>query len=94
MAKRALSLVDASYDIAGIASSEGYVYATLGKLCRHFDLPGPNPESIERCCDKFTQRQLLAEAGVPMPAYRLAMNATYVKSSAAQIGLPVVLSQP
>ncbi|MER9618768.1 acetyl-CoA carboxylase biotin carboxylase subunit family protein [Mesorhizobium sp. M0207] len=88
---RECSRLGASYDIAGIASSEGYVYATVGKLCRHFDLPGPNPESIEPCCDKFTQRQLLAEAGVPMPAYRLATNATDVKSSAAEIGLPVVL---
>ncbi|RWX61632.1 ATP-grasp domain-containing protein, partial [Mesorhizobium sp. M4B.F.Ca.ET.089.01.1.1] len=53
--------------------------------------PGPNPVSIERCCDKFVQRQLLAEAGVPIPAYRLATNATEVESSAAEIGLPVVL---
>ncbi|WOS66925.1 MULTISPECIES: ATP-grasp domain-containing protein [Sinorhizobium] len=88
---RECSRLRASYDIAGIASSEGYVYAMVGKLCRHFDLPGPNPESIELCCDKFTQRQLLAKAGVPMPAYCLATNATDVKSSAVEIGLPVVL---
>ncbi|MGX9121120.1 ATP-binding protein, partial [Mesorhizobium sp. BHbsci] len=37
------------------------------------------------------QRQLLAEAGVPIPAYRLAANATDVESAAAEIGLPVVL---
>ncbi|ESY30976.1 hypothetical protein X747_31700 [Mesorhizobium sp. LNJC384A00] len=66
-------------------------YATVGKLCQHFDLPGPNPAAIERCCDKFTQRQLLAEAGVPMPAYRLATNTKDVERSAAEIGLPVVL---
>ncbi|RVD62201.1 ATP-grasp domain-containing protein, partial [Mesorhizobium sp. M4A.F.Ca.ET.029.04.2.1] len=65
--------------------------ATVGKLCRHFGLPGPNPASIERCCDKFTQRQLLAEAGVPIPAYRLAANAADVQKSTAEIGLPVIL---
>lgn len=84
----------ATYNIAGITGFTGLdesLYATVGKLCRHFDLPGPNPASIERCCNKFTQRQLLAEAGVPMPAYRLAMNAADVKISAAQIGLPVIL---
>ncbi|RWA97014.1 MAG: ATP-grasp domain-containing protein [Mesorhizobium sp.] len=84
----------ATYDIAGItgiSDVEEAVYATAAKLCRHFDLPGPNPASIERCCDKFTQRQLLKEAGVPIPAYRLASNATEVESSAAVIGLPVVL---
>ncbi|RWK11068.1 acetyl-CoA carboxylase biotin carboxylase subunit family protein [Mesorhizobium sp.] len=81
----------ATYDIAGITSAKEAVYATVGKLCRYFGLPGPNPESIERCCDKFTQRQLLAEAGVPIPAYRSAGNATDVENAAAQIGLPVIV---
>ncbi|PBB52156.1 MULTISPECIES: acetyl-CoA carboxylase biotin carboxylase subunit family protein [Mesorhizobium] len=84
----------ATYDIAGITGFSGLdesIYATVGKLCRHFDLPGPNPASIEQCCDKFTQRQLLAAAGIPMPAYRLASDATEVESAAAEIGLPVIV---
>ncbi|RUV08347.1 ATP-grasp domain-containing protein [Mesorhizobium sp. M1A.F.Ca.IN.020.03.2.1] len=85
------SRLSATYDIAGITSSAESFYATAGKLCRYFDLPGPNPASIERCCDKFTQRQLLEEAGVPMPAYRLAVNAADVEISAAEIGLPVIV---
>ncbi|RWI34111.1 MAG: ATP-grasp domain-containing protein [Mesorhizobium sp.] len=88
------SRLGATYNIAGITGftgSDESVTATVGKLCRHFDLPGPNAASIERCCDKFTQRQLLAKAGVPIPAYRLAANATDVESAAAEIGLPVVL---
>lgn len=91
---RECSRLRATYDIAGITGFSGddeSVYATVGKLCRHFDLPGPNPVSIERCCDKFVQHQLLADAGVPIPAYRLAANATDVESSAAEIGLPVIL---
>ncbi|RUX93240.1 ATP-grasp domain-containing protein, partial [Mesorhizobium sp. M2A.F.Ca.ET.040.01.1.1] len=88
---RECSRLRATYDIAGITSASEAVYATVGKLCRHFDLPGPNPEPIERCRDKFVQRQLLAEAGVPLPAYRLAKNATEVERSATEIGLPVVL---
>ncbi|RVC65240.1 hypothetical protein EN766_34790, partial [Mesorhizobium sp. M2A.F.Ca.ET.046.02.1.1] len=69
------SRLGATYDIAGITSAWDPVYATVGKLCEHFSLPGPNAASVERCCDKFAQRQLLAEAGIPMPAYRLATNA-------------------
>ncbi|ARP67258.1 MULTISPECIES: ATP-grasp domain-containing protein [Mesorhizobium] len=91
---RECSWLHATYGIAGItgfAGDDESVYATVGKLCRHFNLPGPNPASIERCCDKFTQRQLLAEAGVPIPAYRLAANAAEVESCAAELGLPVVL---
>ncbi|WP_084569998.1 acetyl-CoA carboxylase biotin carboxylase subunit family protein [Mesorhizobium sp. LNJC405B00] len=91
---RECSRLRVTYDIAGIVGfpnpSES-VNATVGKLCRYFDLPGPNPTSIQRCCDKFTQRQLLAEAGVPLPAYRVAANATEVESSAAEIGLPVIV---
>lgn len=81
-------------DIAGITGFSGIdesVYATVGKLCRHFDLPGPNPELIERCCDKFSQRQLLAEAGVPIPAYRMALNVAEVESAVAEIGFPVIV---
>ncbi|RWP30334.1 acetyl-CoA carboxylase biotin carboxylase subunit family protein [Mesorhizobium sp.] len=81
----------ATYDIAGITCAGDPFYATVGKLCRYFDLPGPNPASIERCCDKFTQRQLLAETGVPVPAYRVAANETEVESSAAEIGFPVIV---
>ncbi|NNH31789.1 hypothetical protein C9413_20575, partial [Rhizobium sp. SEMIA 4085] len=85
------SRLRARYDIAGITSVREDVYITVGKLCGHFGLPGPNPVSIERCCDKFTQRQLLAQSGVPIPAYRLATNAREIETSAAEIGLPVIL---
>ncbi|MER8602011.1 acetyl-CoA carboxylase biotin carboxylase subunit family protein [Mesorhizobium sp. M1339] len=88
---RECSRLRATYDIAGITCAWEPFYATVGKLCRHFDLPGPNPVSIERCCDKFVQRQLLAEAGVPIPAYRLTTNTMDVESCAAEIGLPVIL---
>ncbi|UVK35845.1 acetyl-CoA carboxylase biotin carboxylase subunit family protein (plasmid) [Mesorhizobium sp. AR10] len=85
------SRLRASHEIVGIVCAEERVHATVGKLCQYFDLPGPNPASIELCCDKFTQRQLLAEADIPIPAYRLAANARDVESSAAEIGLPVIL---
>ncbi|WP_457660543.1 ATP-grasp domain-containing protein [Sinorhizobium medicae] len=85
------SQLSATYDIAGITSAREEVYATAAKLCQHFGLPGPNPTSIELCLNKFTQRQLLAEAGVPIPAYRLAANATEAKSAAAEMGLPVIV---
>ncbi|MER9826425.1 acetyl-CoA carboxylase biotin carboxylase subunit family protein [Mesorhizobium sp. M0115] len=91
---RECSRLRATYEIAGITGFtdlQESVYATVGKLCRHFNLPGPNPASIERCCDKFTQRQLLAEAGVPVPAYRAATDATELECLAAEIGLPMIL---
>jgi biotin carboxylase len=85
------SRLRATYDIAGVTSAEEQFYATVGKLCRYFGLQGPNPASIELCCDKLIQRQLLEKASVPIPAYRMATNATEVASAAAEIGLPVVV---
>ncbi|MER8396364.1 acetyl-CoA carboxylase biotin carboxylase subunit family protein [Mesorhizobium sp. M1340] len=87
-------LLRTTYDIAGITGFPGLdesIYVTVGKLCRYFDLPGPNPASIERCYDKFTQRQLLGQAGVLVPAYRLVSNAKEVESAATEIGLPVIV---
>ncbi|RWK33365.1 acetyl-CoA carboxylase biotin carboxylase subunit family protein [Mesorhizobium sp.] len=91
---RECSRLRARYDIAGITGFVGddeSIYVTVGKLCRHFHLPGPDPASVERCCDKFVQRQLLAKANVPVPAYRLAVNAADIESSAAEMGLPVIV---
>ncbi|TIU25489.1 MAG: ATP-grasp domain-containing protein [Mesorhizobium sp.] len=91
---RECSRLRANYDIAGITGfsrADESACVTAGKLGQHFDLPGPNPASIERCCDKSVQRQLLAEAGVPIPEFRLATNATEAESSAVEIGLPVIL---
>ncbi|MDE3878729.1 acetyl-CoA carboxylase biotin carboxylase subunit family protein [Sinorhizobium meliloti] len=88
---RECSLLQSTYDIAGITGAREMFYATVGNLCRHFDLPGPDAAAIERCCDKSTQRQLLGDAGVPIPAYRVAKNATEIEDSAAQIGYPVIV---
>jgi biotin carboxylase len=85
------SRLRAIYNIAGITSTQEAFYATVGKLCRYFDLPGPDPVSVERCRDKFTQRQLLARAGVPVPTFRMALNAEDVDSAVAAIGLPVIV---
>ncbi|QKC93260.1 ATP-grasp domain-containing protein [Mesorhizobium sp. NZP2234] len=88
---RECSRLCTTYDVVGITCPTETFCVTVGKLCRYFDLPGPIPEYIERCCDKFAQRQLLAAAGVPIPAYRLVASGTDVQSSAAEIGLPVIV---
>ncbi|MER8389334.1 acetyl-CoA carboxylase biotin carboxylase subunit family protein [Mesorhizobium sp. M1380] len=88
---RECTRLNSTYDIDGITSAVELFYATAGKLSRYFGLPGPNPESVERCCDKVTQRQILAEAGIPIPGYRVATDATDVESAAAKIGLPVIV---
>lgn len=85
------SQLRSSRDVAGIMSVHEYAYAAAAAACRHFGLPGPDPEAIERCRDKFTQRRLHAEAGVPVPDHRLATTAADAVEFAAEIGLPVIL---
>ncbi|MBY3335312.1 ATP-grasp domain-containing protein [Rhizobium laguerreae] len=84
----------ATYDIAGFIGFETRsesVNVTVARLCRCFDRPGPNPVSVERCCDKFTQRQLLTQDGIPVPTFRWAASATTVDRAAANIGFPVIV---
>ncbi|WP_081725619.1 acetyl-CoA carboxylase biotin carboxylase subunit family protein [Mesorhizobium sp. L2C085B000] len=91
---RECTRLSSSYDIAGVTGfsrADESACVTAAKLCRYLNLPGPNPTSMERCCDKFVQRQLLALAGVPVPTYRLASNAADVERSAAEMTLPVIL---
>ncbi|ESZ02005.1 hypothetical protein X736_31905 [Mesorhizobium sp. L2C089B000] len=88
---RECSRLRETYGIAGITSAGEDFYATAAKLSQHFKRPGPNPASIERCCDKFAQRDLLAQAGIPIPHYRLGASAADIENCAVQIGFPVIL---
>ncbi|AIC29965.1 biotin carboxylase protein (plasmid) [Rhizobium etli bv. mimosae str. IE4771] len=91
---RECSRLRATCDVTGITGfpSRGELgYVTVVKLCRHFGLPGPNPERIEQCSDKSTQRHVLQQAGIPVPAFRVAADMREVESAAAEIGLPVIL---
>lgn len=84
----------ATYDIAGITgfTTRGEsVYVAVGKLCRYFNLPGPDPECVERCSDKLAQRQLLMQAGLPVPGFRRATSAMTVDMAAADLRLPVIV---
>ncbi|MDX8455304.1 acetyl-CoA carboxylase biotin carboxylase subunit family protein [Mesorhizobium sp. VK9D] len=86
--------VRVAHGIAGITGFSGddeSVYATVGKLCGYFDLPGPNPTSVLACYDKSVQRRLLEQAGVPVPAFRVANNPEEIEQLVAELGLPVVL---
>ncbi|MGZ2386094.1 ATP-grasp domain-containing protein [Rhizobium brockwellii] len=92
--KSAYSRLRQTHAVAGLTGFSGLdesIYVTVGKLCRHFGLPGPDPASVKQCHDKFVQRQLLSQAGVPIPDFRVASNAAEVESAAAEIGLPVVI---
>ena len=80
----------ASTIVGATTASERY-YATAARICRHLHIPGPDPEAIERCRNKFAQRRNLRKAGVSVPAHRLAPNISVATDAAIDIGLPVVV---
>lgn len=88
---QACAQLAAFYRIVGITGAREAVYANVGKLCRHFGLPGPKPAAIQRCCNKLAQIECLYAADVPVPAFRLATGAADAARAAAELGLPVVL---
>lgn len=83
--------LQSDYEITGVTCASEAYYWTVAVVCRHFGLPGPSPEAVEHCLNKFTQREQLAKAGVPIPAFRAATSARAAMESATEIGLPVVL---
>lgn len=83
--------LSSEFKIAGITGAREAVYATVGRLCRRFSLPGPEPLSIERCCDKLAQRRCLAASGIPVPSFHSAACAEEAGRLAAAVGLPLVL---
>ncbi|WP_205944731.1 ATP-grasp domain-containing protein [Pelagibius litoralis] len=80
-----------TYDIVGSTTVSEVFCPMAAMVCRHFGLPGPDPEAIKRCQDKFVQRQLLTKSGIPTPAYRLARDAVAAIKAAAEVGLPVIV---
>ncbi len=77
--------------LAGVTSSSEYFAATAAEVATKLGLPGPDPLALARCRHKDRQRAVLAEAGVPVPAYRPVADAAAAAGAAEAIGYPVVV---
>jgi biotin carboxylase len=77
--------------VAGITSSSEYFVAIAARLARGAGLVAPDPEAIDRCRNKGRQREVLAAAGIPVPAFALARTACDAAAAAQRLGYPVVL---
>jgi hypothetical protein len=60
-------------------------------LARELGLPAPSVEAVHACTNKYLCRCLLARAGVPVPAFRLAESAAGARRFAREHGYPLVL---
>ncbi len=77
--------------LAGVASSSEYFVAPAARVAAKLGLPAADGEAIARCRRKDAQRDLLAAAGVPSPAYRSVGEVAEAVGAAREIGCPVVL---
>ncbi|HEV2150058.1 MAG TPA: ATP-grasp domain-containing protein [Longimicrobiaceae bacterium] len=80
-----------SAGVAGITSSSEYYVATAAALAARFGLPGPDAGCVRAARDKSRQREVLAAAGVPVPAFRVATSAFPAAAAARELGFPVVV---
>ncbi|MER9426802.1 ATP-grasp domain-containing protein [Mesorhizobium sp. M0317] len=80
-----------SFEIVGVTTPLERLYATAASACLHLGLPGPRPDQIEHCRNKFVQRERLTMAGIATPAYHLVKDAAAARRWASEIGLPVVV---
>jgi biotin carboxylase len=60
-------------------------------LARELGLPAPSVEAVHACTNKYLSRRLLAQAGVPVPAFRLVESAAEARRFAREHGFPILL---
>ncbi len=77
--------------IGGVTSSSEYFIEASAELAQQLDLPGPTPDSIRICRDKWRQRLHLSDAGVGIPRFIRASSIAEAVDAAKTIGVPVVV---
>ncbi len=71
-----------------------YPMPMVGRIADALGLPGPGPQSIEAATDKALMRETLAQAGLPVPAWRVVYSTTEVVDAIAELGTDVVVKPP
>src|SRR5258708_30928548 len=77
--------------IGGVTSSSEYFIEAAAELAQELNLPGPAPDSIRICRDKWLQRLHLSDAAVGIPGFIMASSITEAVNAAITIGVPVVV---
>jgi len=77
--------------LAGVTSSSEYFAGSAAAVAGKLGLPGPDPDAIERCRNKESQRAALAAAGVAAPRSRGVSTVDSARQAAEELGWPIVL---
>ncbi|WP_370967430.1 ATP-grasp domain-containing protein [Amycolatopsis sp. cg9] len=87
----AVKAVDAAAPLDALLSVAEYEVVQTAEAARQLGLPGPDPAAIRVARNKAAQRRRWAEAGVPIPAFRVVTTAADAVAAAAAIGFPCVV---
>jgi len=77
--------------VAGILSSSEYFAATAATLAGQYQLPGPDPDALQDCRNKWKQRQILRAAGLLTPKFERAASLEEAHEILKHIPLPVIV---
>jgi biotin carboxylase len=87
----AIVVLREQHKVWGIYSSSDYYVHAAALLAARLRLPGPNPDAIAACRNKYQTRCTLQAAGIPIPAYRLFRSEEGVSKALEQLPLPVIV---
>jgi argininosuccinate lyase len=77
--------------VAGILSSSEYFAGTAAALAAEYRLPGPDPDALQVCRNKWKQRQILRAAGLLTPKFERTFSLEETREILKTIPLPVIV---
>lgn len=89
-----LSYVERVHEVLsfdGVISSCDYYLSTVAAVAAHLNLPGPDPQAVERAYRKDLTRTTTRDAGVPGPRFSLTQDWPATAKAAAELGYPLVV---
>jgi S-sulfo-L-cysteine synthase (3-phospho-L-serine-dependent) len=88
---RAIEGIAEKSEVVGICSSSEYFIDAAAELARRSRLPGPEPDAVRSCRNKWLQYESLRMAGVGVPHSRRVDSAEEALRTLSLMPLPVVL---
>jgi len=88
---KSIEKLESKAPVAGILSSSEYFAATAAALAAEYRLPGPDPDALQACRNKWKQRQILRAAGLATPKFERAASLEETREILKHVPLPAIV---